>query len=367
MSTVITKSGVQAPTQAEVIASLQRDRRRIYGEDIELEPNTPDGQEIGIEAQAITDINEGIKNLFASLFPSLAEGNYLDWNMDLISLRRISGSPASILLRLDFDGTHDIEEGTYVVSMQGTNFTNDKAITEQGLYAFTAADNGAMQFAQGDPVSVTTPVIGITASYASTISNGSDYESDTDFRRRWRDRVANRSGSSSRIAIGIEQIDGVADCKVYETTNYSFDIIPPNSIYAVVMPGSFDYDKVLDAIYRLKPPGIRSFYSSDNPPEQSKLFGDGMIAIGFDLAKQYIIPRNRYSLKFKYKASGGEANEGDILALLQTIKFRIGETVFVSDIERFVLDAMPELFAERGNHIDNQASLTGMVGTYYVF
>jgi len=364
MSAVITPYGVQTDSQAHVMANLKADFRRIYGEDIELEPNTPDGQIVGIYAQAISDVHELIKNLFASLFPSTAEGNFLDWNLDLISLRRISGSPAVVNLRLDFDGTYDIEEGSYVVNIQGTNFANDKAITEQGLYSFTAADSGAMQFSPDEPVSVTTPVIGVSASYESTISNGSDYENDTDFRRRWRNKVSNRDRSATHIEIAIEQIDGVEDCRVYEVTDVPFDGIPRNSIYAVVKKGNFDYGKVLDAIYRTKTPGIRSHYTNSNPEQQAK-FGDGKVDIGFDFATTEPIPSGGF--KFTYKASRGEANEGDILNVLKRMRFRIGETVFVSDVERHVLDSMPELFANKGNNINGSDYLQGRTGVIYEF
>jgi len=370
MSAVITKSGVQASTQAEIMRNLATAYRTIYGEDIELEPNTPDGQVIGIFAQMMSDYSELMRNLFASLLPSMAEGNFLDWTLDLISLRRVSGSPAVVNLRLDFEGAYDIEAGSYVAAIQGTNFTNDKAITEAGLYAFTAADSGSMQFVQNEPVNVITPVIGITASFANAISNGADYESDTDFRRRWRDKVANRRHSAAQIAIGIEQIDGVDDCRVYEVTTPAFGGIPINSIYAVVKRGNFDYGKVLDAIYRMKPPGILSFFNKNNnpnehTPDMHKLFGEGMISIGFDFATTRTIPSGGF--KFRYKGSLGVANEGMILEILKQMRFRIGETVFVSDVERHVLDAMPELFADKGNNINGNSYLEGAIGVIYEF
>jgi len=365
MSAVITKYGVQASTQAEIMRNLATAYRTIYGEDIELEPNTPDGQVIGIFAQMMSDYSELMLNLFASLFPSMAEGNYLDWNLDLINMRRVTGSPAAVNLRLDFEGTYDIEAGSYVAAIQGVNFTNDKAITTAGLYAFTAADSGSMQFVQNEPVNVITPVIGITASYASTISNGAEYESDTNFRRRWRDKVMNRSRSATQIAMAIEQIDNVEDCKVYDIYGGSYDGIPTNSIYAVVRKGTFDYDKVLEAIYRMKPPGIRSYYNHRGREYVNKLFGEGLINIGFDFATTDTIPASGF--KFSYRASNAEVNNAIVLDIMNDMRFGIGEPVFVSDVERFVVDRMPEIFPNKGNNINGGSFLPGQTGVIHGF
>lgn len=50
----ITDKGVLAPTYSEVLAELQKKFRAIYGQDINLDNDTADGQWLGIVASALT-------------------------------------------------------------------------------------------------------------------------------------------------------------------------------------------------------------------------------------------------------------------------------------------------------------------------
>jgi len=196
MSAVITPFGIQADSQAQIVANLQAAYRSIYGEEIELEPNTPDGQVIGIFAQMASDLSELVKGLFASLFPSTAEGVFLDYNLDLIGIRRVNGRPASVNIKIEFEGTRDIAAQAFIVRMQGVDFQNDTDIASAGTYIFTAMESGAMQFAQDEPVTIITSVAGVSASFAGTGSPGADYETDSDFRRRWLELIETRDRSA---------------------------------------------------------------------------------------------------------------------------------------------------------------------------
>jgi len=366
MSAVITPARFQALTQAEVIENLSRDFRRIYGENIELEPNTPDGQVVGICSQMTSDHNEMIRTLFASLFPSQAEGVFLDYNLDLIGVRRISGRAASVNLNIEFEGERDIAQGTFIVRIQGVDFLNETDIKTEGEYAFTAMESGSMQFSDADTVSISTSVAGVSATFVSTSATGADYESDTDFRQRWIDLVDTRDRSAPHIEGVLKQIEGVEDARVYETDSEPFAGIPANSIYAVLKPGYFDKDKILDALIRMKTPGIRSFFTSQDP-EQSKVFGNGgNITVGFDLA-EYVKLEN-FSFRYGSKArTSSEIGADVIFELLKTMRFRIGESVFASDVDNFVLAAMPEWFAFAGNSINGDNYIAGRIGVIYEF
>lgn len=364
MSAVITPYGVQADSYSEIIENLRNDFRRIYGESIELEPNTPDGQIIGIYSQMASDLTELIKNLFASLFPSTAEGVFLDGNLDLIGLKRGVGRAAEVNLNVEFDGVQDIAPWDFEVIIQNNVFANQEEIRTAGIYRFKSLEEMSMQFTPDEPVSVSKPIDGVSVSFASVASGGADFESDFDFRSKWRDLVETKDHSANHIKGRLNQIDGVDDCAVYETDSSPYDGLPPNCIYAVVKPGYFNNETVLNTLYALKPPGIRSYYTNTEP-SQNKAFGNGEIRVGFDFAEYMEIPN--YVFRFSSKSRIAEIDSDDVLTVLKSMRFKIGESVFASDVNNFVISKMPDWFADSGNSINGQDFLQGRTGVIYEF
>jgi len=364
MSAIITKYGVQAPSQLEILQELQDDMRAIYGENIELESNTPDGQAIGNEMQRISDQNEVIKNLFASLFPSTAQGVFFDYNVDLIGMQRKVGFPTRVTMNIAFDGTQSISAGSFIIQIQSVNFTNDIDITLAGIYNFTAQESLSMQLATDEPIAIATPVAGVTATLASIISNGSDYESDTDFKRRWRDFVETRNNSAPYMENAIRQIEGVQDCNVYEVDSNPFDTLPLNCIYVVIKQGNFDYTEVLDTIFETKPPAIRSYFENTESTQQAS-YGRGNIRVGFDFAQVQKI--SNYTFNFYSKRTNGLIESQYVEPILRTIRFRIGESVIASVVNNYVMDAMPEWYASVNNNIGGNAVLAGQIRVIYEF
>jgi len=361
---VLTLNGFQMPSQAEIVEQLQTDWRRIYGEDIELDSNTPDGQLIGILAQREADQNELIKNLFASLFPSTAEGVYLDYNLDLIGTWRKTGKPAQVNINVSFTGQRTIPAGTFSITIREVIFTNDSDIVMQGVYSFTAVETGAMQILQADKPIMNTLVAGVDLTVVSTTNSGSDSEDDTSFRDRWQRFARRREHSATYIESILMQLEGIDDCRVYEVTNVPYGGLPINCIYAVIKNGGFDKAQVLDLIYGAKPPGIRSYFT-DTAEDQQKAYGAGEIIIGFDLAKYKTI--TNYTFNFSSKLRKTQIQDDLVLGILQQIRFGIGETVYASDVDNFVMKAQPDWFAWQGNNINGNDYLDGEIATIWSF
>ncbi len=365
MSAVITPFGIQADSQAQIMQNLSNAMRDIYGQNIEISPNAPDGQMVGIFAQDSSDVTELTKNLFASLFPSTAEGVFLDYNLDLIGLNRIEGRYASVNLNVEFDEPQNIAAGTFIVQIQGISFANNDAITAAGIYKFNAMEYISMQFAPDEPVQTLTNIFGVSVSFADTLSNGEDFETDYNFRNRWQDYVNVKDHSAPYIEGRLRQVEGVVDCNVYEVDNTPFDTLPLNCIYAVLKPGNFDYNEVLEMIFKLKAGGIQAYYENTEPA-QSKAFGRGNIRVGFDLA-QFVKIEN-YAFNFYSKLNDNPPiDESDVLAVLQSMDFRINQTVFVSDVNNYVMSKMPHWFADRGNNINGSNFLEGQIRVIYEF
>ena len=84
MTNTIDKTGITTDSLAEIVTGLNEDYREIYGSDIIIESNTPDGQKINIEAQLIKDMLDLIVATFNSFDPDQATGKALDQRVSIL-------------------------------------------------------------------------------------------------------------------------------------------------------------------------------------------------------------------------------------------------------------------------------------------
>ena len=87
-----TFEGLDIRTLTEINQELIDGYKAIYGNDINLEASTPDGQRIGIDAKAIADIEEFLLNLYNQMDADLAFG---EWLNKLIKFSGIQRKPAT--------------------------------------------------------------------------------------------------------------------------------------------------------------------------------------------------------------------------------------------------------------------------------
>ena len=87
-----TPSGIQVQTFQEIYDELAAGYRSIYGEDINLDPDSPDGQRVAIEAQSRLDLQSFGALLYQQIDPDFALGQRLN---SLIKLSGITRRPAT--------------------------------------------------------------------------------------------------------------------------------------------------------------------------------------------------------------------------------------------------------------------------------
>lgn len=280
MPDVLDANGLQTKTLSELRAELEGSFRAIYGADINLAPDTPDGQFIGILAQFGADMREFLQLIYASFDPDQAPGRQLDQRVALNGIARLGGSYTTV----------DVE------------ITTDRALTLVGLDAeiavldptiddlYTVRDSAGMQFylaateviaAAGtytlafrarrigqvlvSPNTITTPVTtvrGITAvnNPAGATTTGVDQESDAELRERRRISFAISSqGYLDSIQAALANLDGVTEVIVLEnaTSVPNSDGVPPHSIWVIVEGG--DNAEIAEAIYARKSAGSGMF------------------------------------------------------------------------------------------------------------
>ena len=73
--------------------------RAIFGEDLDLDPDTIDGQTIGIFSESISDTDQLIEDVYHGFNPQTATGTALSRIVQFNSIKRISGAFSTVILR----------------------------------------------------------------------------------------------------------------------------------------------------------------------------------------------------------------------------------------------------------------------------
>jgi uncharacterized phage protein gp47/JayE len=240
----IDANGITAPVFEDIYASLQASYRAIYGSDIDLDPDTQDGQWLAVQAQVIYDFNSALIAGYLSYSPSYAQGAGLSSVVKINGLQRLAPSNSQAVLRLIGQAGATIEQGV-AADIFGTRWDLPPlvVIPVEGEIAVTALAEtpGAIPAAPDTITGMATLVPGwqsVTNPVAAV--PGLPLETDATLRKR-------QHASTSLAAItplqsitaAIANIAGVGRLRVYDndTDVYDVNLIPPHSIAAVVEGG----------------------------------------------------------------------------------------------------------------------------------
>lgn len=106
----VDEKGIKAPNFDKILEWYHSQYRAIYGEDINLDNSTQDGQWIAIQAQAMNACNQAMVTVFNSFSPSKGRGAALSSNVKINGIRRM-GATHSIC-----DVTIKGERGTTIIN-----------------------------------------------------------------------------------------------------------------------------------------------------------------------------------------------------------------------------------------------------------
>lgn len=238
--------------------------RQIYGQDVNLDADTQDGQWVTHIAQTQYDIASLCAATFNRFSPSTAEGDALRRQ---IKINGIKANPA----------THSTVD-VVIVGDEGTVITNGKVrdgadnlwslpetvtIPASGQITVTATadDDGPIEAAAGAVSRIATPTDGwISVSNPSVAVPGKEAQSDAELRIFQTNSTAQPSQS---ILQGIQgellSLDGVTRLRMYENDTSETDDngIPSHSICAVVEGG--DSNEIAEVLRRRKTAGTGTF------------------------------------------------------------------------------------------------------------
>lgn len=273
MPNILDGNGLQVNSTTEITDSLIAAFQAIYGADINVGSNSPDGQLIGIFAQNIRDILELLTQVYNSFAINSAFGVTLDERVAMSGIQRKQG-------------TYTQAQVDITVSQALTLVGQDALLADPNITVFTVADDAGNQyqlkttFAFGGAGTQTLTFLSVVIGQIQTLPNtiqtivtsqlgvtsannpttGSDVEGlpeETDPQLKIRQAASyylQAVSPADSLRAALLQVPDISDSYVVENdTNATVDTVPAHSIWVIVNGGtSLEIGQV---IYTKKAPG----------------------------------------------------------------------------------------------------------------
>ena len=253
----ITSTGVIVPDTSTTLEGVQNEYRAAFGQELDVNPETPQGVLITAETEARDSVARNNATLANQINPNLAGGVFLDAIWALTGGKRFQALPSVVrnVLLTGIPGAI-IPQGA-VATTSGTNyrFVLTSAVVldafGNGEGVFQSEIPGAFPVGIGALNTISTQVLGwetVSNPYAG--ETGQAEETDAASRRRRRLTLALQGVSlSEAIVSGLNDLPGVKSCVFRENvTNAPLVIedvtLGPHSVYACV-DGGLDNDIAL--------------------------------------------------------------------------------------------------------------------------
>lgn len=260
--TQLTSQGFTRTRLDERLTALQEAMRAIFGPTLNLDPDTMDGQALGVFAESQSNLDQLAEDVYHSFNPQSATGVALSRLVQLNGIRRIEGTYSTVTLHCVGSQGTVIPAGSLVKST-ATNATFE-TIAEATIPAGGQIDvearssvKGAVLAPAGTLTKIDTPIYGWqTATNLLDATPGRDEETDEQLRLRRRASTSTPGQAIVDAMYGaLTNIPEVRQAKVYENDQDAIDAngLPPHSIYCIVEGGA-DAD-ILDTIWLKKTAG----------------------------------------------------------------------------------------------------------------
>lgn len=351
MPNSIGPTGLTTATQAELLANFTTDYQVIYGNDINLDQDTPDGQMMMIFIQAVLDVEDLLTQIYNMFDPDNAVGNVLDQRVAINGIQRQAG-------------THTMTNVTVVTSQSITLYGADQSVNapyliadnegnqwellttislpSDGTYvlAFEAAVPGAILSVPNTitvPVSVVLGVVSVNNPTTYT-TLGLNEETDAELKvRRQKSVSLSSQGYLQGLLAALDNISGVVSAFVYEnvTGTTDGDGIPGHSIW-VIVSGAASPVSIANAIYTKRNAGC----GMKGTQTYNILQADGS---NFTIRWDFVTPENLF-IKFTATSLDGvnPPNISAIKAQLVTLFVPgVNQQVNINELSTLVQDIDP--------------------------
>ncbi len=271
----LTIDGFIAPTVEELVTDLNTRFLANIDAGLDLAPDQPFGQVVGILAEKFAEVWELQATLYNALNPDAAEGRLLD-NVSAISgSRRRSATYSLVTATVNLNGSGTTLPAGTIASVANqpnnrwvllTPVTNSTLIAANFTSYWRSEQPGPFSANSATLTVKETPVVGW-----NTISNPADgipgipQDTDAVLRvERENELTASGSGTDDSVRAKVLLVTGVVQCYVYENDTMVTDAdgIPPKSYRVVIWDGigaSANNAEIAQTIWNSKPSGVSTY------------------------------------------------------------------------------------------------------------
>lgn len=346
MKPEFTPDGISIQTYQEIYDELAAAYKLIYGNDIDLSANTPDGQRVGIEAQARLDLQSYGAAIYQQMDPDFAIAQALNRIIKLSGLTRRPASRSQVDVTINVDRNLTLPDDYQVEDDLGQVWESDgtqSLTTGNNTVTLFAENFGAVEADAGtvnEPVTIVIGVQSVTNSAAATV--GQDEETDEELRIRRNRSLENPATSTiGGLFAVLGDLSGVTDLAVYENDQDTTDVardIPPHTIWCVVQGG--DVADIVEAIAKNKTGGAGTKGDIEGIYEEDLERPDGSTFTIFHEMRFDRPTDVALTITLDVESKGGSAiDTAAIKAALVARTFRINENAIASDLYRNVYSA----------------------------
>jgi len=246
MKPEFTSTGLDVQTYEEIFTELSDGYKAIYGSDISIDSDDPDGQRIGIEATNLLDVQSFASYLYSSLDPDFSGGAFLDVLCKFFGVFRRPASQSQWDLELTASNSVTLPIGYTVKDDLGQEWetsTSESLAAGSNTITFVASNYGAVEGVTGATIEQVTFEPLVTAIVAgSDATIGIEEETDQDLRiRRNKSLKIPSYSTTGGLLSNILNIPGVSDAIVYENKTSTYDAVldmDGHSLWCVIEGGS---------------------------------------------------------------------------------------------------------------------------------
>lgn len=264
LSATIDETGISAPSYSDIFLSMSALMKQIYGEDIYIEPDSQDGQLIGIVSKAVFDSNMAMVSCFNSFRPAFAQKEGLSSIVKINGISRNSSSYSTVDVEVSGEVDSVILNGMVIDDNNKIwNLPPSVTISVSGSTTVTAvaSEPGLISIGIGGITKIGNPQLGWQSVYNNVASTpGASVEDDVDLKARQKISTSLPALTIFESILGqVANVSGVSRYAGYENdteTTYS-NGIPAHSM-AIVCEGGAMQD-IVNAIGLKKTVGSQTF------------------------------------------------------------------------------------------------------------
>lgn len=324
------ETGIQIERLNEIVARFEEGFRQIYGQNIDLSPDTPDGQMVGLLSQIKMDIEELAENVYRQLDPDVATGAWLEQRVAYAGLMRRAASYSYLRsVVLTGEPLTQLYAGIIVSDPHKVRWVLNANVQLDGNGSaradFRSEELGAFNLAKNTNLTIETVTLGLNA--VTTLENaeiGVEEETDQQLRERFFiSRTKNAQNSADAIQSKIAALPDVKQVKVLENNTKQRDKngVEPHSLNIIVDGGADNL--IAQVIYENKGAGV----GLQGGTETTLTINNERRTLRFDR----VVPVDvQVSMRCVRYEDFTEVDKDEIKRLLSIQKFEIGQNLSLS-------------------------------------